>query len=382
MPVRKRKNRSGKVVWCYRFSAPGSTRENRKEIREFGFATKDEAVKAEAARRIKEQEKYEQAKAGSAVAAAPPTTLAMLLDEFTRQHARERLAPRTAERYAEYIPRLDKGLLAMAITDIKLLHLSREWTRLLKYGGRNRRTKEARPLGAKNVRHIAGFLSSVFNRAIMWGLVTANPVRSSEPPRPPKRRAAALTVEQQDALIAGASGPWCMAASLKVGAALGARRGEVLALRWSDIVGSRVRIERALTQTKEFGVQFKGTKTGESRTVILTSEAMATLEEHRAQQEVHRRKYGSDYRTDLDLVFANPDGTLLKPGSISSTISLMFRRLGIPKPKGSALHILRHTMSSQMLAAGVPVAVVSARLGHKSIPHHPRHLQPHDHRSG
>ena len=35
--------------------------------------------------------------------------------------------------------------------------------------------------------------------------------------------------------------------------------------------------------------------------------------------------------------------------------------------KGSALHLLRHSMSSQMLAAGVPVAAVSARLGHKSI---------------
>jgi site-specific recombinase XerD len=114
-------------------------------------------------------------------------------------------------------------------------------------------------------------------------------------------------------------------------------------------------------------VQFQGTKTGESRTVILTSEAMTTLDEHRVQQDVHRRKYGPDYRADLDLVFANPDGTPLKPNSISSTISLMFRRLGIPKPKGNALHLLRHTMTSQMLAAGVPVAVVSARLGHQSI---------------
>jgi hypothetical protein len=121
MPVRKRKNRSGKVVWCYRFSAPGSTRENRKEIREFGFATKDEAVKAEAERRTKEQEKYELAKAGSAVAAAPPKTLAMVLDEFMRLHAREKLAPKTIERYGDHIATLDKGLLAMALGDLEAL---------------------------------------------------------------------------------------------------------------------------------------------------------------------------------------------------------------------------------------------------------------------
>jgi site-specific recombinase XerD len=66
-------------------------------------------------------------------------------------------------------------------------------------------------------------------------------------------------------------------------------------------------------------------------------------------------------------VFANPDGTPMKPDRVSATISALFIRLGIPKPKGNALHLLRHTMTSQMLAAGVPVAVVSARLGHKSI---------------
>jgi site-specific recombinase XerD len=57
----------------------------------------------------------------------------------------------------------------------------------------------------------------------------------------------------------------------------------------------------------------------------------------------------------------------MKPDSISAKISALFRRLGSPKPKGNALHLLRHRMTSQMLAAGAPVAVVSARLGHKSI---------------
>ena len=168
-------------------------------------------------------------------------------------------------------------------------------------------------------------------------------------------------------MIAAATGPWCITAFLKVGAALGARRGKVLALRWSDINGSRVRIERSLTQTRAGGLEFKSTKTGDSRTVVLTGDAMATLEEHRIQQNAHRLRHGADYRADLDLVFANPDGTPMKPDSISAKISLLFRRLGIPKPKGNALHLLRHTMTSQMLAAGVPVAVVSARLGHKSI---------------
>jgi integrase len=54
----------------------------------------------------------------------------------------------------------------------------------------------------------------------------------------------------------------------------------------------------------------------------------------------------------------------LKPDSVSATVSRLLRRVGIEKPKGCALHLLRHTMASHMLARGVPLPVVSARLGH------------------
>src|ERR1035441_7924050 len=88
MPVHKRKYRSGKVVWYYQFAPPGSTRQNQNLITGSGFATKQAAVDAEVARRIEEQKKHEMAKAGAAgVAAAMPTTMAMLLAEFMKQHA-------------------------------------------------------------------------------------------------------------------------------------------------------------------------------------------------------------------------------------------------------------------------------------------------------
>src|SRR5689334_15800170 len=64
MAVYKRKYRIGKAVWCFVIDAPGSTRENRRQIKESGFATKAAAEQAEAERRIKEQQKYELEKAG------------------------------------------------------------------------------------------------------------------------------------------------------------------------------------------------------------------------------------------------------------------------------------------------------------------------------
>ena len=89
------------------------------------------------------------------------------------------------------------------------------------------------------------------------------------------------------------------------------------------------------------------------------------LEAHRLRQDEFRRQFGPDYRSDLDLIFANPDGTPLMPNSISSTVSRVCRRLGLPK--GASLHVLRHSHASLLLEEGVDLATVSERLGHSSV---------------
>jgi len=151
---------------------------------------------------------------------------------------------------------------------------------------------------------------------------------------------------------------------LELAAATGCRRGEILALRWSDIVDGRAIIARSLTQTRDV-LEFKGTKSEKPRDVAIPAGTLGLIEAHRKRQDEFRRQFGSDYRADLDLVFANPDGTPLKPDSVSATVSLLFRRLKLPR--GASLHSLRHTHTSHLLADGVPLPVVSERLGHSSV---------------
>ena len=235
MPVYKRKNTSGKIAWFYKFQPPGATRDAA-PIRAFGFATKQEAVDAEAARRIEEQKKLELKKAGAAgVAAAMPTTLAMLLTEFMKQHAEEKLSPTTVEGYYRMIEYLSPELLEMNMTEITPLHLSREWARLVKCGGHSRKTKSPRGMKPKSVRNIAGLVSSAYARAIRWGLVTTNPATYSELPRVKKRIGLALLPVEQDRLVQCARGPWCLPVFLETLIATGARRGEVLNLRWENV---------------------------------------------------------------------------------------------------------------------------------------------------
>jgi integrase len=383
MSVRKRTNPSGKIVWFFRFDAPGSTRENRTEIREFGFATKQAATEADATRRIDEQKKYEIARSGAPLIEIPKT-LSGLLDEFFRQHADEKLASKTVERYRDQASYLAPELKAMPLTEITPLHLNREWTRLLKSGGHTRASKKRgpsrpRPMADKTVRNIAGVVSSAYSRAIRWGLTTFNPVTNSEPPIPKKNKKLALTVTEHDALLASARAPWWLASFNEILAALGARRGEDLALRWSDIDPmGRVTIARSLSQTSRQEIsedgevrkiavlEFKGTKQERPHPVSISGDTMAVLEARRNQQLEFRKQYGISYDpNNYDLVFANPDGSPPKPDSVSAAGSLLCRRMQLPR--GASLHTLRHTHATHMLAGGVPLQVVSERLGHSSV---------------
>jgi integrase len=129
--------------------------------------------------------------------------------------------------------------------------------------------------------------------------------------------------------------------------------------RLVDTPKGKVKVHDVLT--------FKSTKTEEIRVLGLPASTLEALEGHRKQQELFRQQFGSDYRTDLDLIFANPDGTPLRPDSVSASVSALFRRLKIPKPNGAALHLFRHSHGSHMLANGVSLPAVSARLGHSSV---------------
>jgi integrase len=245
----------------------------------------------------------------------------------------------------------------MQIPAIKPLHLSREWNRLLTSGGRGR--KAGKPLSRKTVRNIAGVVSSAYTRGMRWGIAEVNPVEASEPPVPKKKEGIALTVEQQEQLIAGATAPWGMDVFLELDASTGARRGELLGLQWTDLQGTQLMIGRSLSQVGQ-QVFLKEPKNKKFRVITIPPTALKKLQAHRKAQQPYRDHFGESYQGDY--IFCNPDGSPLKPDTVSASVSLLFRTLKLPK--GASLHTLRHTHGSHLLAAGVPLTDVSKRLGH------------------
>jgi integrase len=155
-------------------------------------------------------------------------------------------------------------------------------------------------------------------------------------------------------------------------AATGMRRGEALALRWRDVDldAGRLAVRRSVGVVKTKGAGERlvegSTKTGRSRVVDLDAGTVAALRAYRAA----RGLLALDLVRDPALVLSNLDGTHRHPERFSRRFSGQVaqarKALGEERLPGIRLHDLRHTHASLLLADGVPVKVVSERLGHAS----------------
>ena len=132
------------------------------------------------------------------------------------------------------------------------------------------------------------------------------------------------------------------------------RLGELLALRWRDIDGAMLTVERSLEQTKT-GLRFKEPKSKHGRRKIsLPPRALADLAEHRGDLLHHPDA----------LLFCNPDGSPIRPNNLSVMWNREIRRIkGVPN---ITFHALRHTHASALIAGKLDVVSVSRRLGHSS----------------
>jgi integrase len=148
-------------------------------------------------------------------------------------------------------------------------------------------------------------------------------------------------------------------------ATTGARRGEVLGLRWADVdleVG-RASIEQTVIAVRH-AVEFGTPKTAKgARSLRLDAGTTAALKAHRLRQLEERLMVGAGWR-DYDLVFAKVDGSPLHPERFSREFDRRVERWSLPRIR---LHDLRHTWATLALEAGVPAKVVSERLGHANI---------------
>jgi integrase len=156
-----------------------------------------------------------------------------------------------------------------------------------------------------------------------------------------------------------------MAAAVALAFVTGGRRGELCALRWSDVdLGAgTVRIERSLAQVGEDVIE-KGTKTDRGRTVALDSRAVALLRRHQIWQADLSDEAESPIVDDPYVLSDNANGARpIEPSKITDRFTAL---RGRAKIRGVRFHDLRHAHVTQLLGAGVDATTVAQRVGHAS----------------
>jgi integrase len=147
--------------------------------------------------------------------------------------------------------------------------------------------------------------------------------------------------------------------------ATGMRRGELLAVMWSevDLEARRIGVVRQVVNRRGGPRIEQGTKSGPGRVVSIDDRTAAALRARRKAQLAERLAFGPAY-ADHDLAFAQPDGRLIRPRWASDTFLRLGREAGLPR---LTLHGTRHTYCTLALRAGVHPKIVSDQAGHASV---------------
>lgn len=256
------------------------------------------------------------------------------------------------ERYV--VPRIGATLLQR----LTPAHLNQLYAELLAGGGRG-----GRQLSARTVQAVHMTIRKAIGDAARWGLVHRNVAALASPPKPRRADMDTWTAEQLRAFLEHVAGERLYAAWL-LAASTGMRRGELLGLRWVDVdlELARVAVRQTLVLAGRQVVISEPKTSRGRRSIALDPRTVAALRTWRAAQAAERLQWGGAW-IDSGLVFTREDGTPLHPEWLSDAFAWRVARAGLPRIR---LHDLRHTHASLGLAAGVPVKVMSERLGHTS----------------
>jgi integrase len=207
-------------------------------------------------------------------------------------------------------------------------------------------------------------LSAVFADAVKDDLLTRNVVALSNRPKVEKEEAAFLTVEQVGALLEAAEGSRYRPL-FELLVMTGMRRGEALALRWTDIDEKRsiIRVRGTLARQDGELVVTSTKSTKSTRQLPLSPKVAKTLNGVRSTQRQERLQAGSKWAS-TGFVFTTELGEPCDPRNALRALQTAAHKAGID---GIGLHTLRHTGAAVAIANGTHLKVISELWGHSSI---------------
>ena len=295
-------------------------------------------------------------------------TVEEYLWKWLEGHALE-VKPSTRAGYAHIIkvyvaPRIG-GMRLQALTTAHLTGLYRE---LSQRGARDRG-----PLAARTVEYVHAVMRKALADAVQVDQILASsPAARAKRPRKENAQPVVMWGAENLASFLETTSRHRLHAYFQLAAYTGARRGELMNLRWADVhLGESPFIRLRGTVAVIEGSRVEGsTKSGRERTISIDADTVAHLVRHHEEQELERSVAGASW-VDDDHVFRQELGLPMFPDSPTALMAKLLRQHnehavstgGVPLPH-IRLHDLRHLHATLLLKAGVPVHVVAHRLGH------------------
>ena len=283
---------------------------------------------------------------------APPATsggrtVAELFDAWLPV-ARSRIAPTTARRYEDVIERLIKPQLGgTALDRLSTMQLDAFYARV------------SSPSTALSCHVVIGV---ALEQAVRWEWIASNVARRASPPKVRKVDISPPSPATVKRILAVIDDPH-FRLFVGLAAVTGARRGELLGLRWQDVSDGRLVIAQAVANVQG-GTILKRPKSGRQRVVALDDAWSRRLVEHRAEATDACRAFGVTLAGTAFVFSREPDASKpWLPDTVTHAFGDACRRAGVA---GVRLHDLRHFAATQLLAAGVDVRTVAGRLGHSN----------------
>jgi integrase len=287
-------------------------------------------------------------------AEASQVPVGVFLEEWLETSATPRVRARTLADYRSLADRyLVPALGHLKLAQITPSHIQRAYA-----------VMQHRGLSPRTIRYAHSVLHGALEQAVRWRQLARNPAKLVDLPRHERREMRALAPGEASRFLDAARGTRFEALWMLL-LTTGLRPGEALGLKWPDIDGDRLRIQRALVRQRDGTWDLCEPKTARARRVVtLPVSTQRSLQAHRARQLQERMRAGAAW-SGQDLVFCTSEG---QPLEWRVVVRRYFRPI-LRKAGLGALrpYDLRHSCASLLLAAGENVKVVSERLGHASV---------------